>query len=120
MRVMTHINWILDEETYIRFNNSAFISNYKRNDLLNTTLTIYCIFAGEFERERFDFIKQIEKMQTLFSVTDSPKTLSDLFPAEQAVMETKEKDVAQEDKSKSDIVKLYDAVYACIGTEKMR
>lgn len=110
----------LDEETYIRFNNSAFISNYKRNDLLNATLTIYCIFVGEFERERFDFIKQIEKMQTLFSVTDSPKTLSDLFPAEQAVMEAKEKDVAQEAKSKSDIVKLYDAVYACIDTEKMR
>ena len=110
----------LDERTYIRFNNSAFVSNYKRNDLLNTTLTIYCIFVGEFERERFDFIKQIEKMQTLFSATNSPKTLSDIFPAEKEDIETEEKDTATKGKSKSDIVRLYDAVYACIGTEKTR
>lgn len=107
----------LDEETYIRFNNSAFVSNYKRNDLLNTTLTIYCIFVGEFERERFDFIKQIEKMQTLFSTTESPKTLSDLFPTGQEDLKVREKDAAAEGKPKSDVVKLYDAVYACVGTE---
>lgn len=110
----------LDENTYIRFNNSAFVSNYKRNDLLNTTLTIYCILVGEFERERFDFIKQVEKMQTLFSTTSSPKTLSDMFPAEKEKAETEEKGVTTESESKTDTVKLYDAVYACIGTEKTR
>lgn len=108
----------LDEKTYIRFNNSAFVSNYKRNDLLNTTLTIYCIFVGEFERERFDFIKQVEKMQTLFSTTDSPKTLSDIFSVEEEELEEEGKDAVTEDKTKSDTVKLYDAVYACIGAEK--
>lgn len=56
-------------------------------------------------------------MQTLFSTTESPKTLSDLFPSGQEGLERGEIDVAAEGKPKSDVVKLYDAVYACIGVE---
>ena len=34
----------IDKETYIRFNNAAFVSNYKRNDLLTTKITAYALF----------------------------------------------------------------------------
>ena len=45
----------VDAKCYVRFNNSAFVSNYKRNDLLTTTMTLYCIPVGTFDKERFDF-----------------------------------------------------------------
>ena len=108
----------LDSRTYIRFNNAAFISNYKRNDLLNTTLTIYCIPVGEFDKERFDFMKQIEEMQTLFSFEGTSNgTLFDVFPiskGEDPALSEIYTDVAKE---KTYMIKLYDAVYACIGAE---
>lgn len=43
--------YAVDEKRYVRFNNAAFVSNYKRNDLLTTTMTLYCIPVGEFEKE---------------------------------------------------------------------
>lgn len=70
----------LDDKTYVRFNNTAFVSNYKRNDLLSTKMTMYCVFVGNFGKEQFNFVKQIEKMQTLITATNTPKTLSDLYP----------------------------------------
>ena len=64
-----------DENTYVRFNNSAFVSNYKRNDLLTTTMSIYCLNVGKFSREKFDFIQQIESMKDIFGDISKPKTL---------------------------------------------
>lgn len=45
----------ITDTTYIRFNTSAFLSNYKRNDLLNSRLRIYCIFIGKFPKFEFQF-----------------------------------------------------------------
>lgn len=65
--------YAIDEKRYVRFNNSAFVSNYKRNDLLTTTMTLYCIPVGKFEKKRFDFIKEIGKMERLISSAEKPK-----------------------------------------------
>ena len=110
----------LNSKTYIRFNNAAFISNYRRNDLLNTTLTVYCIPVGEFEEERFDFMKQIEEMQTLFSFEGTSNgTLSDIFPINEAEDSALLETHTDNETETSCMIKLYDAVYACIGAERV-
>ena len=72
----------VDERRYVRFNNSAFVSNYKRNDLLTTTMTLYCISVGNFYKMRFDFIQEISKMERLISTAKKPQTLADLYPSD--------------------------------------
>lgn len=105
---------------YVRFNNSAFLSNYKRNDLLATTMTLYCIPVGEFNRERFDFIKEMSKMDQLFSQANKARTLYDFYPPKTTTkIENKEiySNVEQNSNSDLDEVKLFDVVYACINAE---
>lgn len=72
----------VDEKRYVRFNNSAFVSNYKRNDLLTTTMMLYCIPVGSFDKMRFDFIQEISKMERLISTAEQPQILADLYPSE--------------------------------------
>lgn len=101
----------IDDLTYIRFNTSSFLSNYKRNDLLNSRLRIYCIFIGKFPKTNFNFIEQLNKMQKL-STGSIPQTLGELYPdidgngelsSEATSFVTTEEEVA-----------LYDVVYASI------
>lgn len=107
--------YAVDEKRYVRFNNSAFVSNYKRNDLLTTTMTLYCIPVGEFERKRFDFIEEIGKMERLISSAEQPKTLADIYPPEMQRVGTPEK--AEGTSVTKDTVTLYDVLYACVTTE---
>lgn len=104
----------VDSRRYVRFNNAAFVSNYRRNDLLATQMTLYCIEVGKFGKEKFDFMKQLSKMETLFTGTSPNKTLADAFPSN----ETGEKnDSTKADASQhADVpnIVLYDVVYACI------
>lgn len=104
----------IDENRYVRFNNNAFVSNYKRNDLLTTTMTLYCIPVGEFKRERFDYVKEISKMERLFSYTEKPKTLADIYSPDE---QNKSFNSSNHIPDKSDIVTLYDVLYACVTTE---
>ncbi len=107
----------IDEETYIRFNSNAFLSNYKRNDLLNSRLRIYCIYIGKFSRSDFDFIEQLNKMQKLS--TSSAQTLSDVYPC---VVNSDDKEPNSFyniiKKNNDETVFLYDVVYASIEPEK--
>ena len=110
----------IDTKRYVRFNNSAFVSNYKRNDLLATTMTLYCIRVGRFDRERFDFMKEISKMERLFSQANGTKTLSDYYPPKpDNLAESKENETISEKKPTTDFntIELYDVVYACIDAE---
>lgn len=110
----------ISEKCYVRFNNSAFVSNYKRNDLLSTTMTLYCISVGKFDRERFDFIKEMSKMERLFSQANGTKTLSDYYPPKTTNSHKQnDSENISEQISKDDLntVELYDVVYACINTE---
>ncbi len=105
----------VDKETYVRFNNTAFVSNYKRNDLLTTTMTLYCIPVGEFIQERFDFLKEVSKMEKLISTAEQPQTLADVFPPTSSEEEGPKNEPTDTTLKKK--VKLYDVVYACITSE---
>ena len=102
----------IDDSTYIRFNTSAFLSNYKRNDLLNSRLRIYCIFIGKIPKSNFNFIEQLNKMQKLLTGT-APQTLSELYPPLNG--EGKSADKGDSDEHlKAEKIALYDVVYASI------
>lgn len=110
----------ISENCYVRFNNSAFVSNYKRNDLLATTMSLYCIPVGKFDRERFDFIKEISEMERLFSQANGAKTLSDYYPPKSSISNDRSDNknvLEQKANDESNTVELYDVVYACINTE---
>ncbi|MCD7747102.1 MAG: DUF6414 family protein [Firmicutes bacterium] len=107
--------YLVDDGCYVRFNNSAFVSNYKRNDLLTTRMTLYCISVGEFDKTRFDFVQEISKMERLVSTTNKQQTLADIHPSTIEVTENKTKmDGAQKSKDK---VVLYDVLYACVTAD---
>lgn len=110
----------VDEKRYVRFNNSAFVSNYKRNDLLATTMTLYCIPVGKFDRERFDFIKEVSNMERLFSKTNGTQKLADLYPPKAQIDKSTgsiTKAGKEESATQADTVELFDVVYACINAE---
>lgn len=110
----------VDEKRYVRFNNSAFVSNYKRNDLLATTMTLYCIPVGKFDRERFDFIKEVSNMERLFSKTNGTQKLADLYPPKAQTDKSTgsiTKAGKEESETQAEIVELFDVVYACINAE---
>ncbi len=105
----------VDACRYVRFNNSAFVSNYKRNDLLTTKMTLYCIEVGKFDREKFDFINQLSKMENLISGVNQNKSLADAYPPKQTETEYKQATSQTLHIDASDVI-LYDVVYACITT----
>lgn len=102
----------IDDSTYIRFNTSAFLSNYKRNDLLNSRLRIYCIFIGKFPKSNFNFIEQLNKMQKL-STGAAPQTLGELYPSLSGNSEPTGENVSN-DYAEAEEIALYDVVYASI------
>ena len=102
----------IDDSTYIRFNTSAFLSNYKRNDLLNSRLKIYCIFIGKFPKSNFNFIEQLNKMQKL-STGATPQTLGELYPSLSGNGEQTVEDVSNA-YAEAEEIALYDVVYASI------
>lgn len=105
----------IDNARYVRFNTSAFVSNYKRNDLLITRMTLYCIPVGEFEKDKFDFMKQLSKMEDLIYDVNQRKTLADVYPPPaQKQEDTKKK--STNGTSNGKLISLYDVVYACINS----
>lgn len=103
----------MDDKTYIRFNTSAFLSNYKRNDLLNSRLKVYCIFIGKFPKSNFNFIEQLNKMQRL-STGSTPQTLEDLYPSLSGGTKGQAVDSMPGTENATEI-SLYDVVYASIN-----
>lgn len=105
----------INDKIYVRFNNTAFVSNYKRNDILTTMMTIYCIPVGEFQKERFDFLKEISKMEKLISTAGQPQSLADVYPS--AVTLSKQCKEVTNRATGADKIKLYYVVYACVSVE---
>lgn len=111
----------VDSNRYIRFNNTAFVSNYRRNDLLTTRMTIYCISVGNFSVEEFDFLKQLNKMETLITGIERDETLADTFPLtdeKQDITEKKIEITPEVSKIPSEKnIELLDVLYASISQE---
>ena len=105
----------LDDNKFIRFNTTSFVSNYKRNDLLTTILTVYCIPVGKFLPDEFDFIQRIEKMQKLFKETNKSKTLADLTKSVSEETSPEEGEGAVQDETVK--IELFDVVYAAVSGE---
>jgi len=108
----------IDDNRYIRFNNSAFVSNYKRNDVITTIMDVYCIPVGTFETGQFDFIKQITKMQTLISGVETASTLAEKYPSKKKTFDVYA--VTNDDSTNildEKTVELYDVVYASISAD---
>ena len=100
----------INEEVYVRFNNSSFVSNYKRNDILTMTMTLYCIPVGVIGKNRFDFKEEMMRMEKLSDSVGGNSTLYDLYPPD-TQNETNDK-IYDLDKNEKTI-KLYDVIYAC-------
>ena len=109
--------YMAKKNQYVRFNNTAFLSNYKRNELLATTMTLYCIPVGKFRKDRFDFIEELSKMEHLVSKTSVKQTLADVYPPLNRLNEPLDKNVQSADNTE-ELIELLDAVYACISTGK--
>lgn len=101
----------VDSNKYVRFNNSSFVSNYKRNDILTTTMTIYCIPVGRTQKDRFDFLKEISKMEDLTTSARSAHTLFDMFPPS-VTSQSSDNDSSSNQNHQNEI-DLFDVVYAC-------
>ena len=108
----------INDETYIRFNSTAFLSNYKRNDLLNSKLKLYCIRIGTFSKSNFNFIDQLSKMQNLTTAIPS-KTIGEIYPYLPNSDTTIQEDKQNIDLSDEQHVKLYDVVYASINPKEL-
>ncbi len=109
--------YAIDDNRYVRFNNSAFLSNYKRNDLLTTTMNLYCIPVGKFNKNCFDFLKAIGEMERLISSFEKPQSLADIYPSMQ-----KDNHIVNHstvDKNDAEFIQLYDVLYACITPEEL-
>ncbi len=60
--------YAVDEKRYVRsLTTLLLLATIKGTILLTTTMTLYCIPVGEFERKRFDFIEEIGKMERSIS-----------------------------------------------------
>ena len=107
-----------DNSRYVRFNNTAFVSNYKRNDLLSTKMTLYCVKVGDFSKDSFDFMKQLGKMEKIFTNIDRGNSLADLYPPKQKRSELLTSDIDKiPDVKIEDSIRLYDVLYACVATD---
>ena len=108
----------INDETYIRFNSNAFLSNYKRNDLLNSKLKIYCIYIGSFPKSNFNFIDQLSKMQNLTTAVPN-QTIGDIYPHLPAGsdIEPSRDSRKLDSNTNTENITLYDVVYASISTK---
>ena len=104
----------VDDNTYVRFNNLSFVSNYKRNDILTMTMTIYCIPVGKTEKDRFDFVKELSKMENLSTSARNATTLFEMFPPS---VTSPESDEDSNTNNQGNMVTLYDVIYACTESE---
>jgi len=105
----------VSEKCYVRFNNLAFVSNYKRNDLLATKMTLYCIEVGKFSKGKFDFMEQLSKMENLSGGVKQAKTLADTHPPK-SNPSIKDNSATPLPVAAQPEVTLYDVLYACIRT----
>lgn len=98
-------------DRYVRFNQNAYLSNYRRNDLSLSKLTIYCIEVGEFDQIEFDYMNKLNNIQTIVNINNQNTTLAEfLEPAD-----SKSENDACVDNDADTTITLYDAVCAYVN-----
>lgn len=70
---------------YVRFNQFAYLSNYKRQDISMANLDLFCVKVGEYDESDFDYLAQLNSMQSLFDASGfQDKTLGDIYCTQEA------------------------------------
>ena len=102
----------ISDSEYVRFNNEAFVSNYKRNELLLTKLDLYCIPVGVFDKLDFDYSEQLMNMNQILVPIDGPKYLNDIYgkPSNSKSLNT--------ESDKKDSIQLFDVLYASVNVKE--
>lgn len=109
----------INDKIYVRFNSTSFLSNYKRNDLLNSKIKIYCIFIGTFSKSSFNFIDQLNRMQRL-TTAGANTTIGEIYPCLPDSDDSINKDKQDNTSSADQEIKLYDVVYASISQQELK
>lgn len=101
---------------YVRFNQKAYLSNYKRNDISMSVLDLYCIRVGDYPPDSFDYLKQLNSMQSLFDVpTMQGKTLEDIcFSSNSSETERRPNTGSRQN---NQLIKLYDVLCAYVSEQ---
>lgn len=70
----------IGDNRYVRFNQEAYLCNYKRQDIALTCLDLYCVKVGSFDISDFNYLKHVQEMQSLFDMEGfAKKTLEEEF-----------------------------------------
>lgn len=104
---------------YVRFNQKAYLSNYKRNDISMSVLDLYCMQVGDYPSDSFDYLKKLSVMQSLFDVpTEKDKTLEDIYFSSNLPegIEVEQKSCSKNKQSNQNI-KLYDVLCAYVSEQ---
>lgn len=106
----------INNNQYVRFNQNAYLSNYKRNDISMSVLDLYCIQVGEYPIGSFDYLKKLSSMQSLFDVPAAQdKTLGDIYFSSEPAEGAHQSNV--ENMQNNHTVKLYDVLCAYVSEQ---
>lgn len=106
----------IGSERYVRFNQKAYLSNYKRNDISMSVLDLYCIQVGDYPPDSFDYLKKLSSMQSLFDVPATQgKTLADIYFSDNSPKAERQPDVESEQNKRH--IKLHDVLCAYVSEQ---
>ena len=106
----------IGDNRYVRFNQKAYLSNYKRNDISMSVLDLYCIQVGHYPPDSFDYLKKLNSMQSLFDVpTMQGKTLEDIYFSSNSPETEQRPDAGNKQNDRS--IKLYDVLCAYVSEQ---
>lgn len=79
-------------------------------------LDLYCVKVGEYEQSNFDFIEKLNRMQSLFDVSDTQKTtLGEMFFEQSESVESLHAGEKMDSKTKQ--IALYDVLCAYVSEQ---
>lgn len=106
----------IGDNRYVRFNQKAYLSNYKRNDISMSVLDLYCIQVGDYPPDSFDYLKKLNSMQSLFDVpTMQGKTLEDIYFSSNSPETEQQPNAGNKQNGRS--IKLYDVLCAYVSEQ---
>lgn len=106
----------IGDNRYVRFNQKAYLSNYKRNDISMSVLDLYCIRIGDYPLDSFDYLKKLNSMQSLFDVPAiQGKTLEDIYFSNNSSETEQQPNIGSGQNDR--LIKLYDVLCAYVSEQ---